>query len=78
MLHAYLATCRCLAYYDVAAICHALVCNCRHAMLSNGSQICSNCHTQDGKLSYDEVMEEFDVLMDSPITDFGHSVHEEL
>ena len=33
---------------------------------------------QDDQLSYEEVMEEFDVLMESPITDFGQSIHEEL
>ena len=33
---------------------------------------------QDDKLSYDEVLAQFDVLVDSPITDYGHAVHEEL
>ena len=33
---------------------------------------------QDDKLSYDEVLAQFDVLVDSPLTDYGHAVHEEL
>ena len=33
---------------------------------------------QDDKLSYDEVLGQFDVLVDSPLTDYGHAVHEEL
>ena len=33
---------------------------------------------QDDRLSYDEVLAQFDVLVDSPLTDYGHAVHEEL
>ena len=33
---------------------------------------------QDDKLSYDEVLGQFDVVVDSPLTDYGHAVHEEL
>ena len=33
---------------------------------------------QDDQLSYDEVLAQFDVLVDSPLTDYGHAVHEEL
>ena len=33
---------------------------------------------QDGKLSADEVVEAFDIFIDSQVTDFGHSIHDEL
>ena len=34
--------------------------------------------SQDGKLSADEVVEAFDLFIDSQVTDFGHSIHDEL
>ena len=34
--------------------------------------------SQDGKLSADEVVEAFDIFIDSQVTDFGHSIHDEL
>ncbi len=33
---------------------------------------------QDGSLSMEEIEAELDIFVESPLTDYGHSVHDEL
>ena len=85
--------CACACYVCVCVCMHVRVCACMCvyafvcACVSCGScvRVCvrlSMSHSlspsQDGKLSADEVVDAFDIFIDSQVTDFGHSIHDEL